>query len=102
MHIPQCCRQVVSNDELVVGIFCSFVDNNSLLRSTNSQDACLRRVDNGREVLNAEHTQVGNCESTRLKSKKKIKYIVNTKQKKSTAKQTYYYPQILILLLLGA
>lgn len=68
--IPEGSRQVVSDGKLRSGVLSIFVDNDSLLRGTDSQNAGLRRVDDGSKVLDAKHTQVGNSEGTGLKKQK--------------------------------
>ena len=71
--LPECSRQEVTNSKLVSAILSVFIDNDSLLRSTNSQNASLRWVDNSREVLDTKHTQVGDGEGTRLHKELKRK-----------------------------
>src|SRR5690606_36504668 len=41
-------------------------DNGSFLNSADSKDTRIRRVDNSRELLNSEHTEVGNRKGTTL------------------------------------
>lgn len=42
------------------------INNDNLLRAANSENACLGRVDNGREVLHVVHAQVANGEGAAL------------------------------------